>query len=157
MVFCYQPYQEMDIPLVQVLTDTEAQAVAYLANQRVRSSACTIQESLRRNDVRWVTSRVCHYLEGSADPPTARRVLASLASLPLPELTKVKLLNARARTEIGAFLAEPDMPLEAAEVAEVIDAAWAAAPAAAAQAGSASGGGSAAAAEAQAAPKGGRK
>ena len=109
---------------VQVLTDTEALAVVQLAGQRLRSASCTLPKD-RRGDVKWVTSKVSQYLDGSADPATARRVLASLASLPLPELTKVKLVNARATTEVAAFLAEPDMQAEAAEVAEVIARAWA--------------------------------
>ncbi len=112
---------------MQVLTDTEALAVVQLASQRLRSAACTLPKD-RRGDVKWVTSKVSQYLEGSADPATARRVLAGLARLPLPELTKVKLLNARATTEIAAFLADSEMQVEAAEVAGVIEAAWAAPP-----------------------------
>ncbi len=112
---------------MQVLTDTEALAVVQLAGARLRSAACTLPKD-RRGDVKWVASKVSQYLEGSADPATARRVLGALAGLPLPELTKVKLLNARATTEIAAFLADSDMQVEAAEVAAVIEAAWAAPP-----------------------------
>ena len=117
---------KMEVPLVQVLTDTEALAVVQLAGQRLRSAACTLPRD-RRGDVKWVAAKVSQYLEGSADPATARRVLLALSSLPLPELTKVKLLNARATTEIAAFLADSDMQVEAVEVAQVIEGAWAAA------------------------------
>ena len=117
----------MEVPLVQVLTDTEALAVVQLAGARLRSTTCTLPKD-RRGDVKWVTGKVAHYLEGSADAATARRALAALGGLPLPELTKVKLVNARATTEIAAFLADSDMQVEAAEVAAVIEAAWAAPP-----------------------------
>ena len=109
---------------MQVLTDTEALAVVQLAGARLRSAACTLPKD-RRGDVKWVTGKVAQYLDGSADPATARRALAALASLPLPELTKVKLVNARATTEIAAFLADSDMQVEAADVADVLAAAWA--------------------------------
>ena len=109
-----------EAPLVHVLTDAEALAVVKIAGQRLRAGS-SIQPKERKKEVQWVVSNVAKYLEGSLDPATTRSALTALSELPLSEMTKVKLVNARARTEIRCYLADTDSPVEATEVAQVMD------------------------------------
>ena len=113
-----------DPPLVQVVSNAEALLVVQECLQRLRSSHCSItKEDGRRREVQFVVQRARNYVSGAADPATAARVVAALEGEGLSNLVKLKLLNARATTEIGAFLAEPELP-DPARVAAVVASAW---------------------------------
>ena len=111
----------------QVISNAEALGVLQMSTKRLKSLSCTLPKE-RRHEVKWVVSRCARYLAtGTADPMTATRVLDALATVspPLPQLTKLKLLNARADTIVGVYLAD-DTVSDQAGVAEVIANAWAA-------------------------------
>jgi len=76
----------------------------------------------RRTEVKWTVKKVSSYLEGSPDPAATRRILTALKDFPLSEMTKVKLVNARATTKEAAFLADPEMPYDVTEeVAKAVE------------------------------------
>ena len=113
----------------QVISNAEALGVLAMSNKRLKSIACTLPKE-RRHEVKWVVSRCARYLQtGTADPVTATRVLDALAAVdpPLPHLTRLKLLNARADSIVGVYLAD-DNVVDQAGIAEVIAAAWAGTP-----------------------------
>ena len=113
-------------PLVQVCSDAEALMVVQECLQRLRSSQCSIpREDGRRREVQFVVQRARNYVHDAADPATAARVVAALEGAGLSDLTKLKLLNAKATTEIKAYLAEPELE-DPAGVAATVERAWAA-------------------------------
>ena len=111
----------MEPHVLQLLSDTEALAVCQQANARLKLSSTMPKE--RRAEVRWTVGRSMRYLEGAADPATAVRVLDALQAFAFSDLTRLKLLNANAVTEVAAFLAAPDSGAEPAAVAARIAAA----------------------------------
>jgi len=113
-------------PLVQVCSDAEALMVVQECLQRLRSSQCSIpREDGRRREVQFVVQRARNFVHDAADPATAARVVAALEGAGLSDLTKLKLLNAKATTEIKAYLAEPELE-DPAGVAATVERAWAA-------------------------------
>ena len=129
--------------LVQVVSDTEALMVCQEALHRLRSSSCTVpREEGRRKEVQFVVSRCRNFVSGAADPATAARVLSALGAEGVPDLTKLKLLNARATTEIRAYLADVELE-EPARLAKVVADAWEGGALKGAGAGESSGGGGA--------------
>ncbi len=91
---------------------------------RLRSSHCSIpKEDGRRREVQFVVQRTRNYVHGAADPATAARVVRALEGEGLSDLVKLKLLNARATTEIRAYLAEPELP-DPARAAAIVERAW---------------------------------
>ena len=92
--------------------------------QRLRSSQCSIpKEDGRRREVQFVVQRARNFVHDAASPATAARVVAALDGEGLSDLAKLKLLNAKATSEIRAYLADPELP-DPAHIAAVVERAW---------------------------------
>ena len=113
----------MDTPACQVITNAEALAVVQLSSKRLKSASCTMARD-RRTEVRWTVSKTARYLAGAADVATAARVSDALAALGVEPQARVMLINAKADTEIGAFLAAPECLVDSAVLAEAVEKAW---------------------------------
>ena len=70
-----------------------------------------------------MVARCRNFVSSAADPATAARVIAALDGAGVPNLSKVKLLNAKADTDIKAFLADGTLE-NPGEVAKLVAAAW---------------------------------
>ena len=107
----------------QVVSNAEALSVLASASKRLRSASCTLGRE-RRAEARWVVSKCARHISDAADPATAARVLRALEAQGHPPLTRLKLLNAKATTVVGVFLAD-DSVVDQAAAAEAVAKAWA--------------------------------
>jgi hypothetical protein len=112
-----------DPALVQLLSDTEAYAICAAAKQRLANAGCSMPKE-RRVEVKWAVTRCGKYLEDAPSPVVAKRVLDVLGGMGLSEMVRLKLLNARATTEVAAFLADPEGVHDPLGAAEAIAGAW---------------------------------
>ena len=109
--------------------------------QRLRSSQCSIpKEDGRRREVQFVVQRARNFVHDAASPATAARVVAALEGEGLSDLAKLKLLNAKATSEIRAYLADPEL-LNPGHIAEVVARAWSGAGGGGSSSGGGGGGG----------------